>query len=101
MRLSPDGNEKATVPFPVRCALNALDRIRCVRASRWGVKYESIFLEPNGRDLELLSGWVEEGKVRTVLGEQAHYRNLEDVRRACQVVFDARGGIGKSVILFD
>lgn len=101
MRLSPDGNEKATVPFPVRCALNVLDRIRCLRASRWGVKYESIFLEPNGKDLELLRGWVEEGKVRTVVGRQVHYRDLEDVRSACQVVFDARGGVGKSVILFD
>lgn len=100
MRLSPDGTEKAIVPFPIRCALNALDRIRCLRASRWRVKYASIFLEPNGEDLELVRVWVEDGKVRTVVGCKAHFRELEAVRDACQVVFDARGGIGKTVIVF-
>lgn len=101
MRLSPDGKEKAIVPFPIRCALNTLDRIRVVRASRWHVKYSAIFLEPNGEDLDLIRGWVEDGKVRTVVGNRASFKDLKAVRDACQVVFDAKGGIGKSVIVLE
>lgn len=101
MRLNADGTQKATVPFPVRCALNVLDRVRVLRAARWQVKYESIFLEPNGADLELLKGWVEEGLVRTVVGRRVSLKEVEGVREACQVVFRGTGGIGKAVIVVE
>ncbi|KAJ5666100.1 uncharacterized protein N7477_008548 [Penicillium maclennaniae] len=101
MRLSPDPRDKATVPFPLRCSLNVLDRVRVLRASRWKVKYFSIFLEPNAKDLEMVKGWVENGKVRTVVGTRAHYKDVGAVRDACQKVFNGKGGIGKAVIVFD
>ncbi|KAJ5305178.1 uncharacterized protein N7443_004838 [Penicillium atrosanguineum] len=101
MRLSPDPADKAPAPFPLRFSLNVLDRIRVLRASRWKVKYFSIFLEPNAKDLELVKGWVESGKVRTVVGTRAHYKDVGAVRDACQKVFDGKGGVGKAVILFD
>ncbi|KAJ6108418.1 hypothetical protein N7523_009741 [Penicillium sp. IBT 18751x] len=101
MRLSPDPTARATVPFPLRCSLNVLDRIRVLRASRWKVKYVSIFLEPNAKDLEMVKEWVENGKVRTVVGTRAHFKDIGAVRDACQKVFDGKGGIGKAVIVFD
>lgn len=101
MRLSPDPTDKATVPFPLRFSLNVLDRIRVLRASRWKVNYFSIFLEPNAKDLELVKGWIETGKVRTVVGTRAHYKDVGAVRDACQKVFNGKGGVGKAVILFD
>jgi hypothetical protein len=101
MRLSPDPKDKVTVPFPMRFVLNVMDRIRVARASRWKVNYISIFLEPNAKDLDLVRGWVEEGKVRTVVGTKAHYKDVGTVREACQKVFDGKGGVGKAVILFD
>lgn len=100
MRLSPDTPDKATVPFPIRVGLNVLDRIRVARASRYGVKYSSIFLEPNATDLALIRQYVEEGRLRTVVGTTTHFQDLEGVRDACQVVFDGKGGVGKSVIVF-
>lgn len=100
MRLSPDKNNRATVPYPVRLALNVLDRIRVMRASRYGVKYSAIFLEPNAKDLESICEWVESGKLRTVVGTKVPYKDIEAVRNACQVVFDSKGGVGKSVITF-
>lgn len=89
------------MPFAVRCGLNVLDRIRVLRAARWKVKYESIFLEPNGDDLETLRGWIQEGKVRTVVGTTVSLKNLDGVRDACQVVYAGKGGIGKAVILVE
>lgn len=100
MRRSPDKEDKATVPFAIRIALNVMDRIRVMRASRYGVKYASIFLEPNATDLDLIRGWVEEGRLRTVVGTKVDFKDLEAVRQACQVVFDGSGGVGKAVILF-
>lgn len=100
MRRSPDKADKATVPFPIRIALNVMDRIRVMRASRYGVKYASIFLEPNASDLDLIRGWVEEGKLKTVVGTRADAKDINAVREACQVVFDGKGGVGKSVIVF-
>ncbi|CEJ59347.1 hypothetical protein PMG11_07975 [Penicillium brasilianum] len=100
MRLSPDKNNRATVPYPVRLALNVLDRIRVMRASRYGVKYSSIFLEPNAKDLKSICEWVESGKLRTVVGTKVSYKDIKAVRDACQVVYDSKGGVGKSVITF-
>jgi NADPH:quinone reductase-like Zn-dependent oxidoreductase len=100
MRLSPDKNNRATVPFTVRLALNVLDRIRTIRASRYGVKYSAIFLEPNAKDLESIHEWVESGQLRTVVGTKVPFNDLQAVRDACQVVYDSKGGVGKSVITF-
>jgi NADPH:quinone reductase-like Zn-dependent oxidoreductase len=100
MRRSPDKQDKAIVPLPIRIGLNVMDQIRVARASRYGVKYSSIFLEPNATDLDLVRQWVEEGKLKTVVGTKTHFKDISAVREACQVVFDGRGGVGKSVIIF-
>ena len=101
MRRSPDKNDKATVPFPLRIALNVMDKIRVLRACRYGVKYASIFLEPNATDLESIREWVETGKLKTIVGTKANFTDIQAVRDACQVVYDGKGGVGKSVIVFD
>lgn len=69
-----------------------------MRAWRWGVEYEYFFLEPNGGDLDRLAGWVEQGKVRAVVGRVVDFRDVEGVREACEEVYSGRGGIGKAVI---
>jgi hypothetical protein len=56
-----------------------------------------MFLEPSGEDLDLLRGFVEGGKVRTVVGEVVDMQDIEGVRRACQVVYENWGGLGKAV----
>ncbi|KAL2404122.1 hypothetical protein ABEF95_000605 [Exophiala dermatitidis] len=100
MRRSPDKRDMAIVPFPIRIGLNVMDQIRAARASRYGVKYSSIFLEPNAIDLDLIRQWVEEGRLKTVVGTKTYFKDISAVREACQVVFDGRGGVGKSVIMF-
>ncbi|KAL4807988.1 chaperonin 10-like protein [Aspergillus unguis] len=100
MRRSANKEDHETVPFPLRIALNMMNRIREFRAARYGVKYSSIFLEPNATDLNSIREWVEEGKLSTIVGTTAHFKDIQAVRDACQVVFDGKGGIGKSVIVF-
>jgi hypothetical protein len=57
-----------------------------------------MFLEPGGEDLDSLRGFVEGGKVRTVVGEAVDMQDIAAVRRACQVVYENWGGLGKVVI---
>lgn len=100
MRRSPDKQDMANVPFPIRIALNVMHHFRVARASRYGVKYSSIFLESNDIDLDLIRQWADEGKLKTVVGTKTYFKDRGKVRDASQVVYDWRGGVGKSVITF-
>jgi hypothetical protein len=57
-----------------------------------------MFLEPSGEDLDSLRGFVEGSKLRTVVGDMVDMRDIEGVRKACQVVYGSPGGLGKVVI---
>jgi NADPH:quinone reductase-like Zn-dependent oxidoreductase len=97
----PDGRETAIVPTHIRWVLNMIYRIRKARAWYWSVNYSYLFLHPNGEDLDSIRQLIEEGKLRTVVGTTAHFKDLKAVRDTCQVVYDGKGGVGKSVILFE
>lgn len=87
-----------TVPLIPRIALNLMESVRRFRASRYGVSYSYMFLEPSGEDLDTLRGYAEEGKLKQVVGTTVNIRDIEEVRKACEVVYSNRGGLGKTVI---
>lgn len=89
---------RPTLPFVYKQALNLLDGVRKLRARRYGVEYSYMFLEPSRKDLDLLREYVEKGKLKPVVGTTANMWDIEDVRKACQVVYSNRGGLGKVVI---
>lgn len=90
--------DRPTLPFAYKAVLNVLDATRRLRARRYGVEYSYMFLEPSGNDLDTLRGYIEEGKLKTVVGTTANLRDIEEVRKACQVVYGGQGGLGKVVI---
>ena len=57
-----------------------------------------MFLKSSGKDLDELRNYVEEGRLRTVVGTVAEIHDIVSVRNACNVVYSGKGGIGKSVI---
>ncbi|KAF7590655.1 hypothetical protein BBP40_002546 [Aspergillus hancockii] len=87
-----------TIPMAYRLGLNVVDATRKLRARRYGVEYSYMFLEPSGKDLDLLREYVEEGKLKTVVGNTVDMSDIEAVRNACQVVYSNQGGLGKVVI---
>lgn len=93
-----DRPDKPQIPFNMRLVLNALDSIKQLRAWRWSVHYEYLFLESNGKDLASLTKFVEEGKLVPVVGSRVDLRDIEKVREACSIVYKGKGGIGKTVI---
>jgi NADPH:quinone reductase-like Zn-dependent oxidoreductase len=69
---------------------------------RWkGIDYSCLQKLNGAIELELLTGWIEEGKFRPVIGRKAKLSDIEEVRAGCQQIFDAKGGVGKFVIEID
>jgi NADPH:quinone reductase-like Zn-dependent oxidoreductase len=66
-----------------------------------GVNYSYLHLEGNTADLDSLAKWVDEGKVRPVVGMQAKLGDIEGVRRGCQQIYEGKGGTGKFVVNID
>ncbi|KAJ5864482.1 uncharacterized protein N7529_006398 [Penicillium soppii] len=89
---------KPTIPIAFRTALNMMDRVRKLRARRYGVEYSYMFLQSSGQDLDELRTYVEDGRLRTVVGTIVELSDIEAVQNACQVVYSGKGGLGKMVI---
>jgi NADPH:quinone reductase-like Zn-dependent oxidoreductase len=89
---------KPTVPFAFRTGLNLMDCVRKLRARRYGVEYSYMFLESSGQDLDELRTYVEDGRLRTVVGTTVELSDISAVQNACQVVYSGKGGLGKVVI---
>ncbi|CAI7605262.1 unnamed protein product [Penicillium crustosum] len=101
----PSGNQlqefsvnDQNIPIALRMALNAFDYVRKLRAGRYSVEYSYMFLSPNGQDLDELRKYVEERRLRTVVGTTVELSDIEAVRSACQVVYSGKGGLGKAVV---
>ncbi|GKZ21623.1 hypothetical protein AbraIFM66951_005171 [Aspergillus brasiliensis] len=89
---------KPTVPFPVRMGLNLLDQVKKARAHRYKTEYSYMFLQSCGKDLDELTRYVEDGRLKTVVGSVADLQDIEAVRKVCETVYSGRGGLGKQVI---
>lgn len=89
---------RPTIPFPIRMGLNLLDQVRKFRARRYKTEYSYLFLKATGKDLDELRQYIEDGRLRTVVGTVVDIRDTEAVQKACEVVYSGQGGLGKLVI---
>ncbi|KIW33883.1 uncharacterized protein PV07_00698 [Cladophialophora immunda] len=87
-----------TIPLLVRCILSTLGTIILWRCWRFGVSYSHCFMEPSRKDLSRLSGWVDEGKLKPVVGKAIGLDDLDGIRQGCGEVYRGKGGLGKFVI---
>jgi hypothetical protein len=58
-------------------------------------------MSPSKEDLEFLTGLVDQGKLKPIIGRQATLSDIAGIRKGCQEIFDKKGGIGKFVINID
>lgn len=86
------------IPFYGRIFLDLGDSINKLRAYYYGVEYKYWFLAPNAKDLDTLRGYVEEGKLLPVVGARVDMMDIDQVREVCQVIYNGKGGLGKTVI---
>lgn len=78
--------------------LNFLDAIRNFRVSRHGVKYDSVLQKPNGNDLQRISNWLEEGKLKPAVGKVVKFGDIQGIKDVCNQIASNKGGIGKTVV---
>jgi len=86
------------IPFYLRHILNFADWILRSWTNWKGVNYTYMFLSGTTEDLDRLSSFVEEGKLKPIVGHTVKLSDVEGVRKGCQQIFDGKGGIGKFVI---
>ncbi|OKL55941.1 hypothetical protein UA08_08620 [Talaromyces atroroseus] len=84
------------IPIAFRWLLDGASAFSRYRARRCGVKYVFQFMNPNAEDLNRLTNWVGEGRLRPVVGRAASLGNIQDVREGCQEVLAGKGGIGNT-----
>lgn len=90
--------EKPQMPWLPYTFLNIMDWVARWRARRWGVEYQYMFLDSNGKDLAELTGFVERGLLKPVVGTRAELKDIEAVRKVAGMVYAGKGGLGKAVI---
>jgi len=100
--MTPSGNllqeRVPQTPFLIRVGLNIVHFLNQWRTSRYGVTYDYVFMTPGAEDLQRLAVWVEEGKIKPVVGRIVSFDDIESVRDACNEVYEGKGSIGKMVI---
>ncbi len=48
-----------------------------------------------------MRGWVDEGRLKPVVGQRAKLSDIDGVRSGCQQILEGKGGVGKFVIEID
>lgn len=100
----PSGDQVAVVypntPRVLKVVLDVMDWYYRWRIQRWGVKYVFSFVDPkhSGERLAKLAEWMEDGKLRPVVGRTAKLEDLKAVIEGCQEVQRGKGGVGKFVV---
>ncbi|KAF8545150.1 chaperonin 10-like protein [Trichophaea hybrida] len=99
---SGDTMEKLVpTPYLVKKILDVVFAVNRWRVGRWGCKFEVQLTVMSIEDLEKIAQWADEGKYRAVVGRVAKLNQLEEVKDACNMIYSAKGGVGKFVIEID
>jgi NADPH:quinone reductase-like Zn-dependent oxidoreductase len=63
-----------------------------------GFRFDSVLNKPTKERMQVVAKWIEEGKIRPVIGKAVKLEDIEAVREACKQIESGKGGIGKVVI---
>ena len=85
-------------PFYFLYVMDFMDWYYRFRTGRWNVGYEYFTVKVKTEDLDRMSKFVAEGKVKPLVGKVAKLDDLDAVKEGCNEIYKAHGGIGKFVI---
>ncbi|KAG0651068.1 NOGO-interacting [Hyphodiscus hymeniophilus] len=86
------------VPLWLKVMLDVVNWVIELWTGWSGVRYSYLHLVGNTADLEKLAKWVDEGKVKPIVGESVGLEDIEGIRKGCMRIFEGKGGVGKFVI---
>jgi NADPH:quinone reductase-like Zn-dependent oxidoreductase len=64
-----------------------------------GVKFDSVLQQPSPEGIRSIARWVEEGKIKPVIGKTVKLGDIEALREACTQISSGKGGLAKTVVL--
>jgi hypothetical protein len=91
----------STMPVIIRWSFNAIGAVIQFRAQIYGVSYLYHFMQLSGKDLKRPSKWIDQGKIKPVVGGVALLDGSKYVREGCQQVFSGKECVEKFVIEID
>ena len=91
-------NISTEIPVVVEKVLNFVNAITRWWFGRYQVNFESVLMKVNGSELERIKEWVEDGKIKPVVGKVLKFSNLEGIKEECMRIMKGKGGVGKVVI---
>jgi NADPH:quinone reductase-like Zn-dependent oxidoreductase len=87
-------------PFFARWGMDALDSLNRWRCSQSKLQYSWVLGEPSQTQMERLTCFAEEGKLKAVVAETIPLADLEAIKRAALRIKAQKGGLpGKTVIV--
>jgi NADPH:quinone reductase-like Zn-dependent oxidoreductase len=93
--------QNPSMPTYMEYILNAVDWLLRTYVGWFGVSYKALAMRGNAKDLERLRSWVDEGKVKPIVGSVVKLSDIEEVRKGCQQLLDGKGGVGKFIVEID
>lgn len=101
----PDGKsfkrKNKDIPVWLEYAMSFLNWI-LTHWTRWkGVGYRYLVMEGRAGDLERMKKWVEEGRLKVIVGSTVKLEDIRGIREGCQKILDGKGGVGKFVVEVD
>jgi NADPH:quinone reductase-like Zn-dependent oxidoreductase len=86
------------LPFLAKWFFNVANGLSKLRAWRYGVHFDYMSLKQDREGLDSLRDYIEDGKLRPVVGKIINLRDFEQLKQACQQALSGKGGVGKTVI---
>jgi NADPH:quinone reductase-like Zn-dependent oxidoreductase len=78
--------------------LDILASFRWFHAWLYGIYFDGFLMHNNSTDLQKVATWVNEGKLKPVVGKTVRLEDIEAVREACVQMSSSSRSIGKVVI---
>ncbi len=86
------------IPTIVKWGVNAVYSALKYKYTRAGVSYKYIFMTPTHEMMETLRKLAEQEAIKPLVGRYCNLDDIEELREACQEVYDGKGGIGKFAV---
>jgi NADPH:quinone reductase-like Zn-dependent oxidoreductase len=64
-----------------------------------GVRFDSVLQRPSPEGTRSIARWVDEGKLKPVVGRSVKLEDIEELREVCTQIASGKGGLGKTVVL--
>ncbi len=94
-------NDFPEAPWLLVKVLNVYEWLQRWRARRWGVTYDHMWTQMKDENAELMETWIEEGKMKVLIGRTASWRELEEVKTMFEMTAKWKGSVGKNIVIID